>query len=123
MERYTGFLGIFLILGIAFALSNNRKAINFRTVGVGLLLQFGLGLFILKTSFGKEVFAAIGRAVTRIIDFSNDGATFVFGPLAQNELVAKAFGFLKSDGTLNVGAGFIFFFKIVVSKRFVYFNA
>jgi concentrative nucleoside transporter, CNT family len=119
MERFTGIIGIFLILGVAFALSNNRKAINFRTVGVGLLLQFGLALFILKTSFGKEVFAYIGRGVTRVIDFSNDGAAFVFGPLAQNELVAKAFGFLKPDGSLNVGAGFIFFFKIIPTIIFV----
>ena len=119
MERFTGIIGIFLILGIAFALSNNRKAINYRTVCVGLALQFGLALFILKTPFGQSIFGTLGRIVTRIIDFSNDGATFVFGPLAQNALVAKAFGFLKSDGSLNVGAGFIFFFKIIPTIIFV----
>jgi concentrative nucleoside transporter, CNT family len=109
MQNLTGLLGIILILGVAYAASNNRKAINFRTVGVGLLLQFGLALFILKTEVGKQLFATLGRWVTRIIDFSNDGAMFVFGPLAQNDLVAKAFG----------GGGFIFFFKIIPTIIFV----
>ena len=49
MERFTGLLGIVLILGVAFLMSNNRKAINYRTVGVGLLLQVLLAVFILKT--------------------------------------------------------------------------
>jgi concentrative nucleoside transporter, CNT family len=54
MERFIGLLGMVLILGIAFLLSNNRKAINYRTVGVGLLLQWGLAIFILKTTLGKS---------------------------------------------------------------------
>ena len=49
MERFTGLLGIVLILGVSFLMSNNRKAINYRTVGVGLLLQVALAVFILKT--------------------------------------------------------------------------
>lgn len=49
MDRFTGIIGYVFILGIAYALSNNRKAINWRLVGSGLALQFGLALFILKT--------------------------------------------------------------------------
>lgn len=109
MQNYIGLLGIVLILAIAYLFSNNRKAINFRTVGVGIALQFALAVFILKTNFGKNLFASLGAGVTRIIDFSNEGAIFVFGPLAQNDLVEKAFG---------VG-GFIFFFKIIPTIIFV----
>lgn len=109
MQNLTGIFGVILILGIAFLFSNNRKAINYRTVGVGLGLQFLLALFILKTSLGKEIFSTLGAWVTRIIDFSNDGAMFVFGPLAQTDLVQKAFG----------GGGFIFFFKIIPTIIFV----
>jgi CNT family concentrative nucleoside transporter len=109
MQNFIGLLGVVLILAVAFLFSNNRKAINYRTVGVGLLLQILLGIFILKTALGKEIFSALGKGVTRIIDFSNDGAMFVFGPLAQNELVSKAFG----------GGGFIFFFKIIPTIIFV----
>ncbi len=109
MQNLTGIFGVILILGIAFLFSNNRKAINYRTVGVGLGLQFLLALFILKTSLGKDIFSTLGAWVTRIIDFSNDGAMFVFGPLAQTDLVQKAFG----------GGGFIFFFKIIPTIIFV----
>jgi concentrative nucleoside transporter, CNT family len=109
MERFTGLLGIVLILAIAYALSNNRKAINFRTVGVGLALQAILAIFILKTPVGQAIFSALGRWVTRVIDFSNVGAQFVFGPLANVPAVAKAFE----------GGGFIFFFNIIPTIIFV----
>ena len=56
MERFTGLIGIVLILGIAYLMSSNRKAINYRTVGVGLALQTGLAVFILKTELGQHIF-------------------------------------------------------------------
>jgi concentrative nucleoside transporter, CNT family len=110
MERYTGIIGIVLILGIAYLLSNNRKAINFRTVGVGLLLQFGLAVFILKTTIGERIFNQLGIWVTKILSFSDDGAKFVFGSLVKKDLMEKAFG-EHND--------FIFFFKIVPTIIFV----
>ena len=63
MDRFIGILGIILILGLAYLLSNNRKAINYRTVGTGLLLQAGLAVFILKTSVGQSFFKWLGDAV------------------------------------------------------------
>ena len=110
MERFTGIFGIVLILGVAYAMSNNRKAINFRTVGMGLLLQFALALFILKTDTGKWLFETIGAGVTKVIDFSQEGAAFVFGPLINVPSVERAFG---GPG------GFIFFFKIIPTILFV----
>lgn len=110
MERFTGILGIGLILGIAYLMSNNRKAINYRTVGMGLLLQLLLALFILKTAVGKGLFKTVGDAVTKVIDFSQEGAAFVFGPLINIPAVEKAFG---GPG------GFIFFFKIIPTILFV----
>jgi concentrative nucleoside transporter, CNT family len=110
MERFTGILGILLILGIAYTLSDNKKAINLRTVGMGLLLQFALALFILKTSIGAYIFKTVGNGITKVIDFSQEGAGFVFGPLINVPAVSKAFG----------GAGgFIFFFKIIPTILFV----
>jgi concentrative nucleoside transporter, CNT family len=110
MERFTGVFGIILILGIAYLMSNNRKAINYRTVGMGLLLQFALALFILKTAIGNNIFKAVGDAVTKVIDFSQEGAAFVFGALVNVPAVSKAFG----------GAGgFLFFFKIIPTILFV----
>lgn len=110
MERFTGLLGIILILGIAFLMSNNRKAINYRTVGVGLALQFGLAVFILKTSLGQQIFDWIGRGVQKVLSFSDKGAEFVFSPLVKPNVLNKAFG---------SGNDFIFFFSIIPTIIFV----
>jgi CNT family concentrative nucleoside transporter len=110
MSRFTGLIGIALILGIAYAMSNNRKAINYRTVGVGLLLQFGLAVFILKTDIGQQVFQTLGQFVDRLLQKSVRGAEFVFSPLVNRELLSKAFG---------PENGFIFFFQVIPTIIFV----
>jgi concentrative nucleoside transporter, CNT family len=109
MNQFQGLIGIVFILGIAFFLSNNRKAINYKTVGIGLLLQFGLALFILKTDIGIRIFGWLGKAITKVLDFSSEGAKFVFGPLADVPFLAPIFQ----------GRGFIFFFQIIPTIIFV----
>ena len=76
--------GLLLMLLTAYGLSNNRRAIDFRIVGWGLALQLAFAVFILKTSAGRVVFDNISRAVTRMLSFSDAGATFVFGSLASD---------------------------------------
>lgn len=110
MERFTGLIGIALILGIAFLLSNNRKAINYRLVFTGLSIQLGLALFILKVPFGQLLFSKLGNGVTKILSFSDAGANFVFGALVNKGFMDKAFG---------AGNDFIFFFKIIPTIIFV----
>jgi CNT family concentrative nucleoside transporter len=110
MERFTGLIGIVLIFSIAFLMSNNRKAINYRLVISGLAIQILLALFILKVPVGKEIFSWLGAAVTKVLDFSQAGANFVFGGLVNKELMDKAFG---------PGNDFIFFFKIIPTIIFV----
>lgn len=110
MERFTGLLGIMLILGLAFALSNNRRAINYRLVGTGLAIQLGLAVFILKTTIGQHLFAWLGAGITKILDFSKEGAAFVFGPLVNTTILTKAFG---------PGNTFVFFFNIIPTIIFV----
>lgn len=111
MERYTGLIGIVLILGIAFAMSNNRKAINYRVVGSGLLIQTLLALFILKTTIGQDIFGFLSEAVKKILSFSDQGAEFVFGIVANKD----------SELTKVVGAqySFIFFFRVIPTIIFV----
>jgi CNT family concentrative nucleoside transporter len=57
MGRFTGVIGIIIILGLAFLWSNNRKKINYRLVITGLLLQIALAVFILKVPIGQEIFS------------------------------------------------------------------
>lgn len=110
MERFTGLLGIVLILGVAFLMSNNRKAINYRTVGVGLLLQVLLAVFILKTEVGQNLFQWLGDAINTLLGQADKGAQFVFGSLVYRDLMIKAFG---------PGNDYIFFFKVVPTIIFV----
>lgn len=110
MDRLIGILGIVLILGTAYLLSNNRKAINYRVVGMGLLIQALLAVFILKTQTGQEIFKWLGKAVTKVLSFSDEGAKFVFGILADSPKLGQYLGPENS---------FIFFFRIIPTIIFV----
>lgn len=81
MERVMSFLGLALMIGIAFAFSSNRKKVNWKTVGSGVLLQAVLGLIILKTGWGKDVFEAARSFFQNILNYTNEGSNFVFGSL------------------------------------------
>jgi CNT family concentrative nucleoside transporter len=83
MARFTGIIGIIVILGLAFLWSNNRKAINYRLVITGLLLQVALAIFILKVPIGQDIFAFLGKAINKLLDFSQQGGIFVFGDLTK----------------------------------------
>jgi concentrative nucleoside transporter, CNT family len=88
MDRFVGVLGLFVLLGIAYALSTNRKAINWRTVGLGTLFQVVFALVILKTEVGRVVFSAASDAVTAFLGFTDKGAEFIFGPGYAEHLFA-----------------------------------
>ena len=83
MSRFTGIIGIIILLGLAFLRSNNRKAINIRLVISGLLLQLALAIFILKVPLGQDIFAWLGKVINKLLDFSQEGALFVFGDLMK----------------------------------------
>lgn len=110
MERFTGLLGIVLILGVSYLMSNNQKAINYRTVGVGLLLQVALAVFILKTETGQATFQWLGDSINTLLGQADKGAQFVFGSLVDRKLMTQAFG---------AGNDYIFFFKVVPTIIFV----
>jgi concentrative nucleoside transporter, CNT family len=103
MDRFIGLIGIAVILLIAIMMSNNRRAINLRTVIVGLILQWLLAFFILKVPLGKEIFQKLGEFITMLLNFSRQGAAFVLGSFADPEALNKLFG---------VGKGFVFAIQI-----------
>jgi CNT family concentrative nucleoside transporter len=73
-----GILGIIVLLGIAFAMSNNRKKINYRIVLWGMGLQIIFALFILKTPIGKPIFGFFDKVISKLISFSDAGGDFLF---------------------------------------------
>ncbi len=79
MQHLVPILGLFVMLAIAWALSSNRGAIKWRPVAMGTALQIVFALIILKTEVGRNVFDVIGAGITRFLDFTDAGASFVFG--------------------------------------------
>ena len=75
-----GVLGIFVLLGIAFALSNDRRrAVNGRILGWGLGLQFAMALFALRTRAGVRLFTFLNDLADAFVGFADAGIRFVFG--------------------------------------------
>lgn len=92
MDRFFGIFGIIFIFLAAFLLSNNKRAINLKTVGMGFLLQILLAVFVLKTPLGQSIFANIGLFIQKILKFSIEGANFMFGPLSNPSKLSSIFG-------------------------------
>jgi CNT family concentrative nucleoside transporter len=82
-------IGAAVILGIGYAFSTNRRAINWKTVGWGLGLQLIFAFIVLKTSIGQATFETVGGYITRLLGFSSVGAAFVFGPLGDAALWSR----------------------------------
>lgn len=92
MDRFFGIFGIIFIFLIAFLMSNNKRAINLKTVGMGFLLQILLAVFVLKTPIGQGIFGGIGQFIQKVLEFANQGATFLFGPLNNIHKLSEVFG-------------------------------
>ena len=84
LTRLIGIVGIIVILGICFLMSNNKRKINLKTVGVGLLLQFLLAVFIMKTPIGVKIFGFLAEIINKILEASIEGSNFVFGWLTNS---------------------------------------
>jgi CNT family concentrative nucleoside transporter len=90
MDRYIGIVGIFAILGIAFLLSNDRKAINYRIVGTGLLIQLVVAFGVLKVPFVERVFNFFGKFFVQVLEFTRSGSEFLLG----NMMNVESFGYI-----------------------------
>ena len=102
MGRFTGLLGLIVILAAAWLMSSHKKDIKVRVLFWGLVLQFAFALLVLKTGFGA-IFQQIGVGVNAMLGYSAVGSEFVFGPLGTQ---AGPFpGFLKN----MYGANIVFF--------------
>jgi len=109
MSRFTGIIGILLILGLAYLWSNNRKAINLRLVITGLLLQIIVAIFILKVPIGQDIFAWLGKVINKLLDFSREGGLFVFGDLTKISQILP-------QGIVSAG---VFLFILIPSIIFI----
>ncbi len=78
MEKFIGIIGIIVLLGIAFLMSNNKKKIDFKLVAIGLGLQLGFAVIILKTPVGYPFFKFFNILISKLLQFADKGGDFLF---------------------------------------------
>ena len=97
-----GIIGIFALLALAFFLSKDRSAINWRTVGFAFALQIILGAFVLYVPFGKDVLGSITNGVQQVINSAQAGISFLFGGLGTDAMYDNGVGFVFAIRVLPV---------------------
>jgi CNT family concentrative nucleoside transporter len=117
MGRFTGVIGIIVILGLAYLWSNNRKRINYRLVITGLLLQLTLAIFILKVPLGQSIFFWLGKAINKLLHFSQEGGAFIFGDLTRITQILPE-GIVKSGVFLFILLPTIIFVCVLVAMAY-----
>ncbi|MDO9511352.1 MAG: nucleoside transporter C-terminal domain-containing protein [Bacteroidales bacterium] len=105
-----GLLGLIVILLIAWAFSTNRKAVSWKVVGIGLLIQITLAISVLYVPFVRIFFEMGGQAFVKIIDFTRAGSEFLLGGL----LNVESYGFIFAFQVLPT----ILFFSALTSLLF-----
>ena len=119
MARFTGLLGLAVFLGLAYALSNNRRAIRWRTVIWGLGLQVLFAFLVIKWSYGQLILHSCSQFITSLLAHSVDGSSVVFGPLGTpgNPLAVLAFAVLPT--IIFVSAFFAVLYHIGLMQRVI----
>ncbi|QUM87850.1 NupC/NupG family nucleoside CNT transporter [Moritella sp. 36] len=111
MNFVMGIVGVFVLLGLAILLSDNRKAINLRTVGGAFAIQVAVGAFILYFPPGKELLQGLSTGVANVIAYGNEGIQFLFGDLAKFKL-----GFIFAFNVLPV---IVFFSSLIAVLYYI----
>lgn len=112
MLRLVSLCGIAVMLALCFVFSRNRRAISWRLIGVGLLLQAALGFTFLYWDAGNAALRAFGEGVSSFLRLAQGGTEFVFGPLANGAALGKVFG---------PGNGFVF--ACMVLPTLIFFSS
>lgn len=117
MEIFRGFLGLIILLLLALAFSNNKKHVNWRLVGAGVLIQLILAFLVFKVPAFASVFEVVARFFTKLLSFTDAGAEFIFGKWPD---AAKLFA-LTQSGEVEHTIGYVFAFKVLPTV--VFFSA
>lgn len=108
---WKGILGMFVLIVIAFLFSSNRRAVNWKKVGIGLSLQLLIAIGVLKVGFIKAIFDFVGQIFIQILEYTKAGSTFLFDGLVDN---VNSFGYIFAFQVLPT----IIFFSALTSLLF-----
>ncbi len=110
-SMWRGVLGMIVLLIIAFLFSANRKAIDWKTIGLGLVFQLVIAIGVLKIPFVQAIFEFIGKGFVNILEFTQSGSEFLFKGLISD---MDTFGFIFAFQVLPT----IIFFSALTSLLF-----
>ncbi|QMV17835.1 NupC/NupG family nucleoside CNT transporter [Granulicella sp. 5B5] len=119
MARFTGLLGLLVFLGVAYALSTDRRAIRWRTVAWGLGLQLLFAFLVLKVSIGQVILAKGSAAVTALLGHAADGSTMVFGTLGDPHSPLAVFAFSVLPTIIFVSALFAMLYHLGIMQKVI----
>jgi concentrative nucleoside transporter, CNT family len=120
MGRFTGVLGMGLILGLAWLFSTNRRSIKLKTIAWGLGLQLVLGFFVLRSDTGRWLFELAGKYATKLLSFSYVGSSFVFGELGKtNSSLGLIFAFQVLPTIIFIAAFFAVLYHLGVMQLII----
>ncbi|MEM6642761.1 MAG: nucleoside transporter C-terminal domain-containing protein [Bacteroidota bacterium] len=109
MDYLRGAIGLVCLIAIAWVLSKNRKSVDFRLIGVGLVLQIVIALLIANVQFVNQAFSFLSAGFVKFLNFGLLGAEFLYGDLAKNSDSAEG---------VNHSLGFLFAFQALPSVIF-----
>ena len=112
---FRGIIGMSVLIFVAFLLSNNRKAINWKTASFGLILQIILAVAVLKISWVKLMFEYAGKIFVKILDFTMEVTKFLFGDLVSLDNFGNVFIFSILPTVIFFAAltSILFYFGII----------
>ncbi|MCG8323854.1 MAG: NupC/NupG family nucleoside CNT transporter [Cytophagales bacterium] len=109
MDYLRGLFGILVLLGVAYVFSTNKKRIDWKLVGIGMLLQIIFGVLITQVPVVVGIFEAISYGFVTFLGFARDGAIFLFSDLAKNSF---------EDPEVKHSLGFLFAFQVLPTVIF-----
>ena len=112
MDYLRGLLGIMVLLGVAYVFSTKKRKIDWKLVGIGMLLQIIFGVLITQVPVVTRIFEAISYGFVTFLGFAEDGAIFLFSDLAKDS---------KEDPTARHSLGFLFAFQVL--PTIIFFSA
>src|SRR4249919_497974 len=93
MDILFGLFGLSVLLAIAWLFSNNRKAVDWKLVATGVVLQILFAMFVLLTSWGAAIFNALAHGFVVLSSFTMQGSSLVFGSLTDASKLGFVFAF------------------------------
>ena len=119
LGRFTGLLGLFVFIGVAYGFSTNRRAIRWKTVAWGLGLQIVFAFGVIKWNYGQTILSSTSAVITGLLGHAADGSGLVFGYLGIPSNPLSVFAFAVLPTIIFVSAFFAILYHIGLMQQII----